>query len=311
MARVIRSVRMAPGAGFDVSAYYNEFDPFAAAWLRKLIAAGLIAAGDVDERSIADVRASDLVGYQQCHFFAGIGGWSYALRLAGWPDERPVWTGSCPCQPGSRTGKRKGFSDGRHLWPIWARLIEVRRPPTIFGEQVADWTDWLRLVRGDLGTLDYAVGAMPIQAASAGADHRRDRFWFVASDLVDAISQGPQGLARNGYSQSERAQAARSTSAPGDALHLADPARDHERRTGESNKSGRSQIPAGGLRAVGGEFDWVVGADGKSRRIKPGIRLLAHGVSNRVGKLRGFGNAIDPRPAAAFIAAAAEAIAEL
>jgi hypothetical protein len=37
--------------------------------------------------------------------------------------------------------------------------------------------------------------------------------------------------------------------------------------------------------------------------MKPGVRLLAHGVSGRVGKLRGFGNAIDPRPASAFIAA--------
>ena len=67
-----------------MTAYYNEFDPFAAAWLRELIAAGLVASGDVDERSIVDVQAGDVAGYAQCHFFAGIGGWSYALRLAGW-----------------------------------------------------------------------------------------------------------------------------------------------------------------------------------------------------------------------------------
>jgi len=65
-------------------AYYNEFDAHAAAWLRELIAAGLIAPGVVDERSICDVRAEDLDGYDQCHFFAGIGGWSHSLRLAGW-----------------------------------------------------------------------------------------------------------------------------------------------------------------------------------------------------------------------------------
>ena len=33
-------------------AYYNEFDPMAAAWLRELIKAGLIPDGEVDERSI-------------------------------------------------------------------------------------------------------------------------------------------------------------------------------------------------------------------------------------------------------------------
>lgn len=40
--------------------YYNEFDPQAAQWLRNLIAADLIPAGDVDERSIEDVTPNDL-----------------------------------------------------------------------------------------------------------------------------------------------------------------------------------------------------------------------------------------------------------
>ena len=77
-------------------AYYNEHDRFAAAWLRELINAKLIADGDVDERDIQDVQAADLAGYTQCHFFAGIGGWSYALRLAGWPDDRSVWLPPLP-----------------------------------------------------------------------------------------------------------------------------------------------------------------------------------------------------------------------
>ena len=77
--------------------YYNEYDPKAAAWLRELIAAKLIPAGVVDERSITEISPHDLSDYTQCHFFAGIGGWSLALELAGWPASRPVWTGSCPC----------------------------------------------------------------------------------------------------------------------------------------------------------------------------------------------------------------------
>lgn len=118
-------------------AYYNERDPFAAAWLVELIKEGVIADGVVDDRDIQDVRADELAGYTQCHFFAGIGGWSYALRLAGWPDDRPVWTGSCPCQPFSTAGKRGGQSDERHLWPVWFNLIRECRPSVVFGEQVA------------------------------------------------------------------------------------------------------------------------------------------------------------------------------
>lgn len=65
---------------------YNEIEPFAAQWLRNLCSAGHIANGDVNERSIVELNPRDLDGYTQCHFFAGIGVWSYALRLAGWPD---------------------------------------------------------------------------------------------------------------------------------------------------------------------------------------------------------------------------------
>jgi DNA (cytosine-5)-methyltransferase 1 len=163
-----------------MTAYYNEIDPYAAQWLRNLIQAGHIAPGDVDERSIVDVRGADLEGYKQCHFFAGIGGWSYALRLAGWDDNRPVWTGSCPCQPFSTAGKREGLEDSRHLWPYWRNLIAQRRPAIVFGEQVERAAAWLAIVRRDLVQMDYAMGAMPIEAACAGAEHSRPRLYFVA-----------------------------------------------------------------------------------------------------------------------------------
>ena len=163
-------------------AYYNEIDPYAAQWLRNLVAAGHIAAGDVDERSIEDVKPSELVGYTQCHFFAGIGVWSHALRQAGWPDDKPVWTGSCPCQPFSAAGKGGGFDDERHLWPAFHHLIEQCKPATVIGEQVAskDANAWIDLVQVDLETLGYAFGAVPFPSASVGAPHIRDRLYWVA-----------------------------------------------------------------------------------------------------------------------------------
>ena len=183
--------------------YYNEFEPKAAAWLRELIKDGLIPAGDVDTRSITEVQPHEIQKYTQCHFFAGIGGWSLALELAGWPADRPVWTGSCPCQPFSAAGKRQGTADKRHLWPHLARLIAQRRPPVVIGEQVAskDGRHWLAGVRTDLEGMAYAVGAADLCAAgaepevagwidlgdgegripvSAGPPHIRQRLYWVA-----------------------------------------------------------------------------------------------------------------------------------
>jgi len=183
-----------------MTAYYNEIDPYAAQWLRNLIAAGHIASGDVDERSIEDVSPDDLRAYTQCHFFAGIGVWSRALRLAGWPDSRPVWTGSCPCQPFSAAGKGGGFDDERHLWPAFHHLISQRRPPVVFGEQVAskDGLAWLDLVQADLEGADYASGAVDLCAAGVGAPHIRPRLYWVA-DTARSFGQrrpntsGPDG----------------------------------------------------------------------------------------------------------------------
>jgi len=166
--------------------YYNEFDPNAAAWLRELIKQGLIADGEVDERSITEVAPKDLEGFTQCHFFAGIRGWSYALRLASWDDERPVWTGSCPCQPFSSAGKGGGVNDERHLWPAFRWLIAQCRPSTVFGEQVAGTSGlgWYSGVRDDLETLGYECGGADLCAASVGAPHVRQRTWWVAKDTA-------------------------------------------------------------------------------------------------------------------------------
>jgi DNA (cytosine-5)-methyltransferase 1 len=162
-------------------AYYNEFDAYAAAWLRNLIAEGLIPDGDVDERSIVDVRPDDLAGYTQVHFFAGIGGWAYAARLAGWPDDRPLWTGSCPCQPFSSAarGRNTGVADPKHLWPAWLALIKARRPTIVFGEQVAAARAWLDHVCDGLEDLEYAVWAAILPACSVKKDHVRDRIYFA------------------------------------------------------------------------------------------------------------------------------------
>lgn len=179
-----------------MAAYYNEIDPYAAEWLRNLIKAGHIAPGVVDERSIEDVKPAELLGYTQCHFFAGVGVWSLALRRAGWPDNRPVWTGSCPCQPFSSAGAQAGFADERHLWPAFQWLIGQCQPAVVFGEQVASKAvdPWVDLVHADLEAMGYAFGAIPFPSAGVGAPHIRDRLFWAGH----ANDEGLEGYAGDG-----------------------------------------------------------------------------------------------------------------
>jgi len=168
-----------------MSALYNENDAYAARWLENLVGAGHIAPGAVESRSIKELTAADVTGPGQRHFFAGIGVWSYALRLAGWSDSASVWTGSCPCQPWSGAGKGEGFDDPRHLWPDWFDLIEAAKPAGILGEQVAspDGLAWLDSVFADLEGAGYACWAVDICAAGIGAPHIRQRLYWCAVDL--------------------------------------------------------------------------------------------------------------------------------
>lgn len=350
----------------SAEAYYNENNPFAAQWLRNLIAAGHIAPGEVDERSIEDVTPDDLRGFTQCHFFAGIGVWSHSLRLAGWPDDKPVWTGSCPCQPFSAAGKGDGFTDERHLWPHFFHLISERRPQHVFGEQVAagNANSWFDLVQADLEGLGYAFGLVPFTSAGIGAPHIRERAYWVAhasSGRYDrrteatgqearagagiAIGVGIGGLGNANVARLEglsgndgaagREGATGPAAAPGfhDGLANTDNEQNSIAVSGcghEHASTGREQDPAASAGLCGDywtlevngfwrDADWLFCRDGKWRPVEPGTFPLVDGAaarlgrvepgvarvasSNRVGRLKGYGNAINAQAAAAFICA--------
>lgn len=342
------------------AAYYNEIDPFAAHWLRNLIAGGYIAPGEVDERSIEDVTPDDLRGFTQCHFFAGIGGWSYALRLAGWPDNRPIWTGSCPCQPFSTTGKGAGFSDDRHLWPAFGWLIKQCRPQRIAGEQVAGGRadPWFDLVQNDVERMGYAFGLTPFPAAGVGSPNERERaYWVADADLQyestarneartaepvrsgeiiwlansarerrDGVDPLLQRKEPGRYSQSLPAITGnRSTDGLGNSnvarlegLSGNDGAAGRERATGPAAASGL-HLRALEVNGFWRDADWLFCRDGKWRPVEPGTFPLVDGAaarmgrvepgvarvasSNRVGRLKGYGNAINAQAAAEFIKA--------
>jgi len=314
--------------------YYNEFDPFAAAWLKELITDGLIPDGHVDDRSICDVDPKDLNGYAQCHFFAGIGGWAYAARLAGWAESRPMWTGSPPCQPFSVAGQKKGTDDERHLWPVWFDLVRQCRPPIIFAEQVsaAIRHGWLDQLQEDLEAENYACAAAVLPASGIGALHKRDRLWIVAHSN-NSRSQGRISGWQDTQWQMERGHSGCGSAASSLADSSAErlqrgPEARRERSKFEcedgsqirsvarSDASTSSVADSNNLRhergqATGWEAQWrseyaskpMQCKDGKVRLIptEPEIFPLAHGIPNRVGTLRGAGNAIVPQAAAEII----------
>lgn len=292
-----------------MTAFYNEIEPFAADWLRALIKGGHIADGVVDERSIVELQASDLEGFTQVHFFAGIGVWSHALRSAGWADDRPVWTGSCPCQPFSSAGTQKGTDDERHLWPHFARLIRACRPQTIFGEQVSKkagltWLlgestktepfgkrqapiiarsspeeeagrDGISSVSDDLERAGYAVGAADLSACGVGAPHLRQRLYFVghAADVrtIGRVPGSVGGSERTLQSEARKrdGQAVGAASPDG---QLADVPR--KRRNGSQDASGES----GRARAEdGGGISQLADARGEGSRRDTGAISSAEG----------------------------------
>jgi DNA (cytosine-5)-methyltransferase 1 len=291
-----------------ISAYYNENEPKAAAWLRELIKAGHIAPGEVDERSIVDIRPSELAGFVQCHFFAGVGVWSYALRRAGWPDNRPVWTGSCPCQPFSAAGKGGGFDDERHLWPAWYHLIGERGPAKLFGEQVASKNAdvWIDLVQADLEALGYAFGAVPFPSAGIGAPHIRDRTYWLADAADVGLSTGPREQSlRHGEGQSERPDGAgRLADTDGGNASAEWQQRGWQQRRQPQDGRSLQDGWTGPVNGIWRDADWLHCRDDKWRPVEPGTFPLAHGAPARVGRLRGYGNAINAEAAVAFIEAA-------
>jgi len=293
-----------------MSAYYNEIDPHAAQWLRNLISAKQIADGYVDERSIEDVHPSDLRGFKQCHFFAGIGVWSHSLRLSGWSDDRPVWTGSCPCQPFSSSGQRAGFSDERHLWPSFFHLIQECKPSTVIGEQVAskDADTWIDLVHTDMEAMGYAFGAIPFPSAGIGAPHIRDRLYWVGHTNNSRLERRP--VLRKRADQ-------RIVGSGGMASGLADCHGNRRKTGGASAKAARQWNSAfsnginGNSMPINGFWrnaDWLLCRDGKWRPVEPGTFPMAHGSPQRVGRLRAYGNAINAKAAQVFIESVMESI---
>lgn len=261
---------------------YNEIEAYPAQWLRNLCDANAIYPGEVIEKDIRQVKPEDVRDAQQAHFFAGIGVWPYALRLAQWPEHVHTWTGSCPCQPFSGAGKRKGVEDSRHLWPEWLRLIQQCRPSVLFGEQVAspDGRTWLGNVQADVEALGYRFAGADLCAASVGAPHKRPRLFFCA--VGDSYRERLEGWASERKNHEEIRQTT-------------------ERASGE--------LCSGFTKGFWSGCDWIQGTDQKHRAVESGSFPLAARTPSTVGRLRAYGNGIVAQVAEVFVRAVKESLA--
>jgi DNA (cytosine-5)-methyltransferase 1 len=171
-------------------------------------------------------------------------------------------TGGFPCQPFSVAGKRRGAADDRAIWPEMFCVIKEARPAWVLGENVSGIIQMeLDNVLSDLESIGYATRAFVIPACAVDARHRRDRIWIVAHAEIS-------GLNGNGE-QSETTRLAKRREISDTRRHSAARYERSERATREC-------------------CEWLP---------EPDVGRVAHGIPNRVDRLKGLGNAIVPQVA--------------
>ena len=203
--------------------------------------------------------------------------------------------GGFPCQPVSQAGQRKGTDDDRWLWPHFARLLGVLRPSYALLENVpglltANGGHAFGAILADLADCGYDAEWDCLPAAALGAPHLRYRIFLLAV-LADADRPGRQ--------EQRGAEPVgpqfRSAERGGETLADAD----HQRCVGgrqpeqRGEQGPRWREPDGSL-SDGRFFDAQIGGQWT---VEPSVGRVAHGVSQRVDRLKALGNAVVPQVA--------------
>jgi DNA (cytosine-5)-methyltransferase 1 len=203
-----------------------------------------------------------------------------AARLAADGIAVDVICGGFPCQDISNAGRGLGLSGERSgLWSEIARLVGELAPRFVVVENVAALLGrGLGDVLGDLASLGYDAEWHCIPASALGAHHRRDRLWLVAHPNGEPERALPIGNAA-------------AFACPGDGSEvLAHAIGERQPRQGQ---------PVFAFCPATGSYRQAVDAFasglGDLWRIEPAVGRVAHGVPDRLDRLKALGNAVVPQ----------------
>jgi DNA (cytosine-5)-methyltransferase 1 len=227
--------------------------------------------------------------------------WDNVCTLDGnpWRGSVDILCGGFPCQDISAAGKGAGITGERSgLWKEYARLIREMRPRFVFAENSPLLrTRGLGVVLEDLASLGYNARWGVLGARDVGAPHKRDRMWILAY----AISQGLQGgLCARGLDSQGRQESDGSTSECGGLWWHTDPANVLHPESEGGGALRDSQEKQGGVSCGNAQHpsERGVSTQDRQRTVKPLVGRVAHGVANRVDRLKAIGNGQVPQCAA-------------
>ena len=222
-----------------------------------------------------------------------------------------VVVGGFPCQPFSIAGKQKAVQDDRHLWPDMLRVIKETRPRWVIGENVRNIVSIsdgmvLEQVYLDLESQGYEVQSFIIPASAVNAPHQRYRTWIVAHS---ECNKHRQEIRRSSEETSEVSREHRQNdnqsrqSSGASSIRFSDKGYDDVAHTNQERvfstkiarnngkdkqKSNDEHIgrcsTAFGRKVLQGNWS-----------VEPNVGRVAHGIPNRVDRLKGLGNAIVPQ----------------
>jgi DNA (cytosine-5)-methyltransferase 1 len=222
-----------------------------------------------------------------------------------------VITGGFPCQDISVAGKQAGIGEGTRsgLWSEIVRLIGELAPSFVIVENVAALLSgpseqrggWFGSILGDLAECGYDAEWENIPAAAVGAPHRRERVWIVAypNNLGGPSLRGKredfaqQGVKRGIDGIRSDADAGREVSICGTGEYpeaMANASSQRQQGQGQLEQSVGSATPGNRQASILGSIrvarEWCP---------EPDVGRVANGVSQRVDRLKGLGNAVVPQ----------------